>query len=162
MKIIDKESVVSHILYRQHCLYVDENYLKDLKSLNRDLVREYFEFYIQKKTVIIDNSLYAFAYQLDNGIPISSYFDNKKDEELKNMIPLLQRIVHMKDVRRFLRNHFKLREKVRNFVLPFSSVCNNHSKKSKTTHTEGSDLEVGDMSQYTSHIVLLCIQSTSQ
>ena len=68
----------------------------------------------------------------------------------------------MKDVRRFLRNHFKLREKVRNFVLPFSSVCNNHSNKSKTTHTEGSDLEVGDMSQYTSHIVLLCIQSTSQ
>lgn len=38
MKIIDKDSVVSHILYRQHCLYVDENYLKDLKSLNRDLV----------------------------------------------------------------------------------------------------------------------------
>ena len=41
MKIIDKEKVVSHILYRQHCLYVDENYLKDLKSLNRDLVSEF-------------------------------------------------------------------------------------------------------------------------
>ena len=112
--------------------------------------------------MIIDNSLYAFAYQLDNGIPISSYFDNKKDEELKNMIPLLQSIVRVKDVRRFLRNHFKLREKVRNFVLPFSSVCNNHVKKSRIIHTEGCDLEVADMLQYTSHIILLCILSTYQ
>ena len=65
----------------------------------------------------------------------------------------------MKDVRIFLRNHFKLREKVRNFIFSISYVCNNHIKRSRITHIEGSDLEEVDMSQYIFHIILLCIQS---
>ena len=78
--------------------------------------------------MIIDNSFYAFAYQLDNGIPISSWFDDKKDEELKAMIPLLQAIRKKRDVRPFLRSKYKLREKVSRFTLPFSCVSNKNER----------------------------------
>ena len=119
---------MKHILCRQHCLCIDDNYLKDLKSLNRDLVGLHSNNDSQKKTVIIDNSFYAFAYQLDNGIPISSWFDNKKDQELQTMIPLLQTIRTKRDVRPFLRSKYKLREKVNQFTLPFSRVSNKNKR----------------------------------
>ena len=39
LNIIDSEQhLIDHRLYREHCLYIDGNYVKDLNALNRDLV----------------------------------------------------------------------------------------------------------------------------
>jgi len=32
--------------------------------------------------VLVDNAAYSYAWQLDNGIPIVPFYDNKEDREL--------------------------------------------------------------------------------
>jgi len=52
---------------------------KDLHRLGRDL----------SKTIIVDNSIYAFAYNLPNGIPIPSYYGQRNDRELISLVSLI-------------------------------------------------------------------------
>jgi CTD small phosphatase-like protein 2 len=56
-------------------------YVKDLRILkNRSL----------KDVVIIDNAVYSFGFQLDNGIPILPFYDDKNDSELEHLVYYLQ------------------------------------------------------------------------
>jgi CTD small phosphatase-like protein 2 len=105
-KILDlldpRKEFVKHRVFRDDCVNVEGNYLKDLTVLGRDL----------GKTVIVDNSPQAFSYQLDNGLPILSWFDNDDDRELYKIIPLLEKLHASHDFRVVLKDHFKLYKKV--------------------------------------------------
>lgn len=101
LDILDPEGcLIQHRLYRDDCVYVDGNYLKDLTVLGRDL----------KRTVIVDNSPHAFGFQVDNGIPIESWYYDDSDQELLGLLPLLEQLAKDEDVRPKISETFKTRE----------------------------------------------------
>lgn len=53
-----------HRLYREACTFVEGVYIKDLSCLGRPI----------ESTIIVDNSVVAFACHLTNGVPIPSFF----------------------------------------------------------------------------------------
>jgi len=93
-------------LYRCHCvlcnIYEMKFYVKDLGILEEccDL----------KDVVLIDNSVLSFAYHLDNGIPISPFYDSKNDCELLDISNFLLKYADEDDIRNKLREVYKLNE----------------------------------------------------
>lgn len=90
---------IHHRLFRDHCVTTEEGlYIKDLRVLaNRDL----------RDVIIVDNAVYSFGYQLENGIPIIPFYYNKNDTELKSLTEYLKVLYYARDVREFNRRHFK-------------------------------------------------------
>jgi len=87
------KELIQHRLYRQHCVLTPEGYyVKDLRIFDP----AQFE---QSQIVIVDNSVFSFAYQIDNGIPIIPFYDDKSDEEMLHLIYYLNCLVASKDIR---------------------------------------------------------------
>ncbi|KAL0217996.1 hypothetical protein RCL1_008844 [Eukaryota sp. TZLM3-RCL] len=77
--IIDRHRVISYRLFRESCVFMNNAYVKDLSLLGRDL----------NHVVIVDNCPNAYQLQKSLGIPIPSWFTNKLDCALVQLIPVL-------------------------------------------------------------------------
>ena len=92
--------LIQQRLYRQHCLLTQEGfYVKDLRI---------FKGWELKDIVIIDNSAYSFAFQIDNGIPIIPFYDDKNDEEMLHLMSYLESLAQSDDIRVQNRQAFEL------------------------------------------------------
>jgi len=106
LDILDPHNMyIDHRVFRDSCVVVDGNYMKDLEVLGRDL----------SKVVIVDNSPQAYGYQVDNGIPIISFFENENDQELLKLLPFLRTVLHCGDVRPLIQKRFKMREMIERY-----------------------------------------------
>lgn len=56
--------------------------------------------------------LQAFGFQLENGIPIESWYDDKEDAELLRLLPFLESLVPVDDVRPLVKETYQLHQKV--------------------------------------------------
>ncbi|CAD7695844.1 unnamed protein product [Ostreobium quekettii] len=75
------------------------SYVKDLSKLGRDL----------RRTVLVDNSPYSFLLQPANGIPCVPFRGAGGDQQLlKVILPLLECLSYVHDIRPVLNNHFKM------------------------------------------------------
>jgi CTD small phosphatase-like protein 2 len=69
-------------LYKEHTIFINNIYIKDLSQLKRDL----------SKVIIIDNKPQNFELQKENGIYIRSFNGNKNDNVLLDLINILKKI----------------------------------------------------------------------
>ena len=77
-----KERYFQYRLYRQHGKIYGNDIIKDLSKLGRDI----------KKIIIVDNMPQSFKLQKKNGICIKGFYGNLKDETLKDLSEILEKI----------------------------------------------------------------------
>lgn len=86
--LLDKHQSLTGRLFREHCVYHNGNYVKDLSRLGRDL----------KRVVIIDNSPQSYIFHPDNAVPVTSWFDDPNDTELLDLIPFFEALEKVDNV----------------------------------------------------------------
>lgn len=91
--LLDPARVCKYRLFRQHCVFHRGCYVKDLSRLGRELTH----------TVIVDNSPASYIFQPDNAIPCQSWFDDRNDTELLDLIPFFENLAKVSDVTKVLR-----------------------------------------------------------
>ena len=90
---LDKKKFCSYRLFREHCTIINNGFVKDLKKLGRDM----------KDVIIIDNNPVSYSLNVENGFPIKSWLDDINDRELIKIIPVLEFLSKVKDVREYIK-----------------------------------------------------------
>jgi len=87
-----QKKIFKHRLYRDNCIPINNRiYLKDLRIfINRK----------PENIILVDNSFYSFCNQPRNGVLINSFYNDKQDRELVNLLNYLQNYLYgVSDVR---------------------------------------------------------------
>ena len=89
-------------LYRDNCIQINNISIKDLRILKGiDL----------KNVILVDNSMYSFANQLNNGILINSFYCDKNDVDLFSVMNYLKCFVNnADDIREVNKEFFSFEE----------------------------------------------------
>lgn len=90
---LDPEGFCAYKLFREHCTFYNNAFVKDLTRLGRPMT----------DVIIVDNSPIAFMFQPENAIPCTSWYDDMSDVELDKIATLLERLAFEEDVRKVIR-----------------------------------------------------------
>ena len=93
IKIIDKQKIISKIYSRKDCSFYNQIFYKDLNKIKDDF----------SHIIIIDNYPENYLLQPFNGIPIPSFIGDPNDCELLKLLPILEKLSKVKDVRNYIR-----------------------------------------------------------
>ena len=104
-KVIDKldptGKLISARMYRQHCSNANGKLVKDFRVVGNRR---------PENIIIIDNLIYSFAADLDNGIHIKSYVDGKDDYELEYLANVLDKIQFGDNIPQFIDKNFRFKK----------------------------------------------------
>lgn len=89
---IDTKGVVRQRYYRQSCTEVAGCFMKDLSKVRAD----------QSKVLLVDNSPVCYSLCEKNAVPICGWVDDPNDTALLDILPFLEQIQHLRDVRSVL------------------------------------------------------------
>lgn len=124
---MDKEKMlIKSRLFRDHCYEAPCH--KGSKVFIKDL--RIFEGVDPRNIVIVDNCLFSYGFQLNNGMPILPYYNDKYDTELVELEKFLLSLVTSYDIRPRIEEHFLLRLFEKNYHNQlelikklFSAIC---------------------------------------
>ena len=113
--IDEKTKYIDYRLYQEHCIIINDDFVKDLSKIGRPI----------NKMVIIDNIPQNYRLHKENGINIKSFYgDNSNDRILFHLSKILINIAHIEgDIRKSLK---KFSDEI-NFKIS-SNIFNNYCK----------------------------------
>ena len=85
-------SLIQHRLYRDSCLEVGPFLVKDLRV---------FREFALKDVIMVDNSVFGYAFQKANGVPVNTWTGEREDTELLALAEYLKLLKSLSDVRPF-------------------------------------------------------------
>ena len=89
LDLLDRSGVVRWRLFREACYPYEGSYVKDLQCMGREM----------EQLILVDNSPHSYAFQPENAIPIETFIDDMRDQELLECLDLLLAVEHAPDVR---------------------------------------------------------------
>ena len=121
LDILDKEDNIKFRLYRENCTFMNGMFIKELKKLNRNM----------KDLIIVDNSPLAYSFDIDNGLPIKTWYEDKNDIELYKITEILEFLAKTNDVRHFIKKFVKRNEIAYDEAQEFIKKLKNDTNKKK-------------------------------
>ena len=121
---LDKKKVCNFKLFREHCSFINNGYTKDLKKLNRNM----------NDIIIVDNTPNCYFLNNDNGFPIKSWLNDINDRELIRIIPYLEFLSNVDDVRKYIpkmKNNFTFSYEKADLVLEEDKKIKEEEEKKK-------------------------------
>ena len=97
LDILDNHKVISHRLFRQHCVNTSGLYIKNLRKVGRDM----------KNMIILDNNPISYVFNKENGVPIPTWKSDRNDKELLKIMPFLEYLSKVDDVRNIVKQVVK-------------------------------------------------------
>ena len=99
MNQMDTNTFCTMRLFREHCTYINGVFTKDMSKIGRNA----------KDAMILDNSPSAYMLQPEQAVPIISWYDDPKDRQLFDLLPLFIQLSQIDDCReaitRFVKNN---------------------------------------------------------
>jgi CTD small phosphatase-like protein 2 len=103
MNHLDPDGLLKGRFYRRDCTFRRGYYLKDLETVSDDMSR----------IVLVDNNPVSFLFQPENGIPVTSFYDDAADTEFESVLNVLRSLQSVDDVREPLGRIFNLKAGLR-------------------------------------------------
>ena len=92
LNVIDPRCQIRKRFYKENCQLVDGSYVKRIETVNCEL----------GNTMLLDNNPECYRMDKSNAISITSWYGDDKDKELNNLIPFLDLMRTVEDVRSVL------------------------------------------------------------